>query len=306
MDDSPVAYIQWRFKEGWDREKMESEAYRIPPEEQKAIDEFNLQGIWSRRLRGGHLEYEVKKKNIKEKDNKYYTRDELLSLGFEHLIKQTDEKIASKEAGLDLRPVTTSEIQKHLDGFGLPQEFGTYGKIRGLSGGQKVKLVLAAAFWTVPHLVVLDEPTNFLDREALGALSAALNNWGGAVLMISHNKEFYSSVCKEEWILEKASLIIQGTSDERAMKAIARKKKYEKEADGDEILDKAGGNMNVNGDKYKDATVNFWGATVSKKEGRQYEKAKKKGDVPQMRKILQVPNGKIMPGYEELGNGSSS
>ena len=77
----------------------------------------------------------------------------MIALGFGRLIKQTDEKIAAKEAGLDLRPVTTSEIQRHLDNFGLPQEFGTYGKIRGLSGGQKVKLVLAAAFWTVPHLV---------------------------------------------------------------------------------------------------------------------------------------------------------
>jgi len=89
------------------------------------------------------------------------------------------------------------------------------------------------------------------------------------------------------------------------MKAVARKKKFEKEADVDEVLDKAGGNVNANGDKYKDATVNFWGATVSKKEARQYEKAKKKGDVASMRKILQIPNGKVMPGYEELGNGSS-
>jgi elongation factor 3 len=305
MEESPVAYIQWRFKDGYDREKLESEAYRIPPEEQQAIDDFGLEDIWSRRMRGGVLEYEVKKKNVREKDNKYYTRDELLALGFEHLIKQTDEKIASKEAGLDLRPVTTSEIQRHLDGFGLPQEFGTYGKIRGLSGGQKVKLVLAAAFWTNPHLIVMDEPTNFLDREALGALAAALNSWGGAVLMISHNHEFYRSVCKEEWILEDGRLQIEGISTERSMKAVARKKTYEKEASTDEVLDKAGGNVNVNGDKYKDATVNFWGQTVSKKEARQYEKAKKKGDIVTMRKILQVPTGKEMPGYPELGNGAT-
>ena len=70
-------------------------------------------------------------------------------MGFKHLLRQTDEKIASKEAGLDLRPVTTSEIQSHLDDFGLAQECGTYGKIRGLSGGQKVKLVLAAAMWNI-------------------------------------------------------------------------------------------------------------------------------------------------------------
>ena len=305
MDESPVSYIQWRFKDGFDKEKMESAAYRISEEEQKAIDAFELEGIWSRRLRAGRLEYEVKKKNVREKDNKYYSRDELLSMGLEHLLKQTDEKIAAKEAGLDLRPVTTSEIQTHLDAFGLPQEFGTYGKVRGLSGGQKVKLVLAAAFWTVPHMVVMDEPTNFLDREALGALSQALNEWGGAVLMVSHSHEFYSSVCREEWHVADGRVEVTGLSEERAMKAVARKKKFEKELDTDEVLDKAGGNVNANGDKYKDATTNFWGQTVSKKEVRAYEKAKKKGDVATMRKVLQIPNGKVMPGFEELGDGTT-
>lgn len=112
MDESPVAYLQWRFKDGFDKEKLESEAYHITPDEQQAIDDFQLEGVWSRRMRGGKLEYEIKKKNIREKDNKYYTRDELLGMGFEHLLRQTDEKIAAKEAGMDLRPVTTSEIQK--------------------------------------------------------------------------------------------------------------------------------------------------------------------------------------------------
>lgn len=90
------------------------------------------------------------------------------------------------------------------------------------------------------------------------------------------------------------------------MKAVARKKKYDKELDAVEKLDKVGGNMNANGDKYKDATVNFWGATVSKKDARAYEKSKKKGDVAGMRKILQVPPGKVMPGYEELGDGKTT
>jgi elongation factor 3 len=160
INDSPVSYIQWRFKDGWDKEKIDSAAYRISEEEQKAIDDFQLEDIWSRRVRAGKVEYEVKKKNIREKDNRYYTKDELLAMGFEHLLKQTDEKIAAREAGLDLRPVTTTEIQKHLDDFGLAQEFGTYGKIRGLSGGQKVKLVLAAAMWNCPHLLILDEPVS--------------------------------------------------------------------------------------------------------------------------------------------------
>ena len=152
---------------------------------------------------------------------------------------------------------------------------------------------------------MLDEPTNYLDREALGVLSAALNEWGGAVLMISHNKEFYSSVCSEEWLVADGKVTVVGDSSEREMKAVAKKKKFDKEVTGDEKLDTVGGNTNANGDKYKDATTNFWGQTVSKKEARQYDKAKKKGDVALMRKILQVPDGKVMPGYEELGDGKT-
>lgn len=121
--------------------------------------------------------------------------------------------------------------------------------------------------------------------------------------MISHNKEFYRSVCKEEWLVENGEVFVQGMSEERAMKAVAKKKKFEKELTQTEVLDQAGGNANANGDKYKDATTNFWGATVSKKEARNYDKAKKKGDVALMRKVLQIPMGKVMPGYEELGDG---
>jgi len=304
LEEAPASYIAWRFKDGFDREKIESEAFKIRPEEQALIDEFQLEGIWSRRLRAGKLEYEVKKRHVREKDNIYYSKDELLSMGFVQLLKQTDEKIAAKEAGLDLRPCTTTEIQRHLDDFGLEQEFGTYGKIRGLSGGQKVKLVLAAAMWNCPHLLVLDEPTNYLDRSALGALSAALNEWGGSVLMISHNKEFYSSVCTEEWTVEDGQVKVQGSSITRKMKAVAKKKVYEKEETEVQVMEKAGGNTNADGDKYKEATTNFWGKAVSKKEARQYEKAKKKRDVKAMRKILQIPNKKVMPGHEELGDGS--
>jgi len=106
--------------------------------------------------------------------------------------------------------------------------------------------------------------------------------------------------------MENGQLTIEGYSEEREMKAIARKKKFDKELDNDEVLEKAGGNKNINADKYKDATTNFWGQTVSKKEARQYDKAKKKGDVALMRKILQIPAGKVMPGFEELGNGSDA
>ena len=47
--------------------------------------------------------------------------------------------------------------------------------------------IRAAAMWNNPHMLVLDEPTNYLDRESLGALAAGITDFGGAVVMISHN-----------------------------------------------------------------------------------------------------------------------
>ena len=64
--------------------------------------------------------------------------------------------------------------------------------------------------------------------------------------------------------------------------------------------------INAAADLYKHATIDFWGKTVSKKDARLFDKAKKKGDVVGMRKILQVPMGKIMPGHEELGDGKDA
>lgn len=62
----------------------------------------------------------------------------------------------------------------------------------GLSGGQKVKVVIAAALWAKPQVLILDEPTNFLDRDALGGLAVAIRDWAGAFVCISHNVEFVS------------------------------------------------------------------------------------------------------------------
>ena len=75
-----------------------------------------------------------------------------------------------------------------------------------MSGGQKVKLVLAAAMWNRPHLLVLDEPTNYLDREALGALTQAIKNFHGGVVIISHNAEFTEALCSEQWMVKEGKV----------------------------------------------------------------------------------------------------
>jgi len=53
--------------------------------------------------------------------------------------------------------------------------------------------------WNNPHLLVLDEPTNFLDRDSLGGLAVAIRDFRGGVVMISHNEEFVGALASEQW-----------------------------------------------------------------------------------------------------------
>jgi elongation factor 3 len=71
---------------------------------------------------------------------------------------------------------------------------------------------LAASLWQNPHLVILDEPTNYLDRDGLGALTNAIHDFNGGVVIISHNKEFTNAVTQEKWIMEKGRLRKEGES----------------------------------------------------------------------------------------------
>jgi elongation factor 3 len=82
--------------------------------------------------------------------------------------------------------------------------------MRGLSGGQKVKVVLGAATWRRPHVVILDEPTNYLDRESLAALIESLKTFEGGVLVITHNQEFSQSICSEVWAMRDGELTASG------------------------------------------------------------------------------------------------
>jgi elongation factor 3 len=145
----------------------------------------------------GSYEYEVKWKDLESDHNLYVPLDTLEKYGFDKQVKEINEKIAAAQG--NSRPLTFAEIQKHLEDVGLDEEFSRYGKLANLSGGQKVKVVIGAAMWYCPHLLILDEPTNYLDRDSLGALSKAINNFEGGVLMISHNAEFYGDIAPEVW-----------------------------------------------------------------------------------------------------------
>ncbi|MBA3595906.1 MAG: ATP-binding cassette domain-containing protein [Methylibium sp.] len=73
--------------------------------------------------------------------------------------------------------------------------------VGSLSGGEKARLVLAMLVWQRPNLLLLDEPTNHLDLTTREALSMALNEFEGTVMLVSHDRALLREVCDEFWLV---------------------------------------------------------------------------------------------------------
>ena len=64
--------------------------------------------------------------------------------------------------------------------------------------------------WNNPHLLIMDEPSNFLDRDSLGGLAVAIRDFKGGVVMISHNEELVGALCPEHWNVDQGRLTHTG------------------------------------------------------------------------------------------------
>jgi elongation factor 3 len=228
LDKTPSEYIQWRFQTGEDRETMDRANKIITEADEEAMNKiFKVEGT-QRRVIGIHgrrkfknsYEYEcsfalgenVGMKNerwvpMMTADNAWLPRNELLA-SHQKMVAEVDMKEAL--ASGQFRPLVRKEIESHCANFGLDAELVSHSRMRGLSGGQRVKVVLAACSWQRPHLIVLDEPTNYLDRDSLGALSKALKKFEGGVIIITHSAEFTKDLTEEVWAVMDGKMTPSG------------------------------------------------------------------------------------------------
>eukprot|EP00842_Homolaphlyctis_polyrhiza_P004925 jgi/Hompol1/5433/HPOL_004443-RA len=206
LEKTANQYIQWRYQGGQDREILEKQTRKFTAEDLAQMEKFveyngdkrRIEYLLGRQKLKKSFQYEVKWVGMLHKHNAWLPREQLLELGFNKLVQAFDDQEASRE-GQSARELVPSAIRQHIEDVGLDGDIADNNPISGLSGGQKVKVVLAAAMWNNPHMLVLDEPTNYLDRDSLGGLAVAIRDWGGAVIMISHNKEFVEALCPEIW-----------------------------------------------------------------------------------------------------------
>jgi len=233
LNKTPNEYIRWRFANGGeDKESLvkvtlqfteEEIATQKKPYELTFIDEESAkitkvkkvvsELVGGRKMnRSKEYEYEVKYAGSTVDSGEFLGAKVLKKMGWEKAMKAVDLKLAQL-AGMFVKPLSTKNVESHLNGCGLAPEFGTHYRMSALSGGQKVKVVIGAAMWMQPHIVILDEPTNYLDRESLGGLAHAIDTFDGGVIIISHNNEFVSELCPETWVMDSGHLETKGDAD---------------------------------------------------------------------------------------------
>merc|ERR1719321_1548622 len=201
MQSTPCQYIMWGFAGNDDRESLEfknqdlsvdEEAARArkwcidttsgdvrpcvdPKEDAKKAKQdegttVTPEAVVNRRYvkKDKSYQYEIKWQFKPIYATNWVDRDIIVRMGYIKLVQREDERQAAM-AGLLTKQLTQAGVEKHLSDFGVDPETASHTQIASMSGGMKVKVVLAAAMWQNPHILILDEPTNYLDRDGLGA-----------------------------------------------------------------------------------------------------------------------------------------
>merc|ERR1719155_450477 len=186
--------------------------------------------------------YETKWMHKSIESNTWVERETLLEMGYSKLVAKKDEQEAAA-AGLLSKPLTQPGVEKALKDFGLDAEAASHSPLGSLSHGQRVKVVICASCWQNPHIIILDEPTNYLDRDGLGALVRGLETYQGGVVIISHNTEFTDSVCTQKWIMTKNE--VTGAGRLREEGEIKLDGEIEQQQGPDEVYDESGNKIEV-------------------------------------------------------------
>ncbi|MBN9593666.1 MAG: ABC-F family ATP-binding cassette domain-containing protein [Alphaproteobacteria bacterium] len=124
----------------------------------------------------------------------------------QHQLEELDGTVTPITTLARLRPkLSEQQLRTQLGGFGFSADKQRT-NVAKLSGGERARLMLALATLDKPNLLILDEPTNHLDIDARGELLSALNDYEGAVVLVSHDRRLIESTADRLYLVANGTV----------------------------------------------------------------------------------------------------
>lgn len=133
-----------------------------------------------------------------------------------------------------------AKVRASLNKFGF-DKFKADTKVGELSGGEKARLLFCLMSYDAPHIMLLDEPTNHLDIDAREALTQALNNYNGAVILVSHDPHLVECVADRLWLVADGTCKPYDGDLDDYRQLVVQQRKRERENAKKESRNKKGG-----------------------------------------------------------------
>lgn len=131
------------------------------------------------------------------------TRAEKLSVGYfaQHQVDELNLDGSPYDHVRKLMPdAPESKVRARVGSIGFSGKAGDT-LVKSLSGGEKARLLLGLATFAAPNMIILDEPTNHLDIDSRAALAEAINDFPGAVIMVSHDRYLIEACADQLWVV---------------------------------------------------------------------------------------------------------
>jgi ATP-binding cassette subfamily F protein 3 len=151
------------------------------------------------------------------------------------------------ELDVNITPYQTmQQVMKHLPEPKVRAVLGSFGfnkdkadtKVGECSGGEKARLLFCLMSYHAPHIMLLDEPTNHLDMDAREALTQALNNYTGAVILVSHDPHLVESVADRLWLVADGTCVPFEDDLEAYKKLVVQQRRRERDGAKEEARQK--------------------------------------------------------------------
>jgi ATP-binding cassette subfamily F protein 3 len=147
----------------------------------------------------------------------HVTRADKLSVGYfaQHQTDELDLDGSPYDHVRRLMPdATETKVRGRVGAIGFSGKAGDT-KVRSLSGGEKARLLLGLATFYGPNMIILDEPTNHLDIDSRATLAEAINEFPGAIIMVSHDRYLIEACADQLWVVaDKTVMPYDGDLDD--------------------------------------------------------------------------------------------